>query len=142
MPLRWPSDLPQTVLALGYGRSYEDAVKATDMDKGPPRTRLRTSAAPQMAQCALVLDVDRLARFRRFFRDETQFGSIPFLIRDQILDGLPIQTAVGAPLLTAGGQPLTIAARWLAMFMPGQPPQEGDAQGRKLRISFSLLILP
>lgn len=141
MPVTWPTDLPQRVLADGYRRTGPDAVKSTKMDKGPPHTRLQTSSAPRPVDCALLLNFDRVPRFWRFYDEETVFGSKLFFIRDQILDGMPLQSG-GAPLVTGSGEPITISSRWLVMFTPGQPPQESDPRGLTMRISFSLLILP
>lgn len=138
----WPSGLPQAVLAASYERAYKDAVKGTDMDMGPPRTRLQTSSAPEIVRCAIELNFDRVPRFRRFFEEETALGSKPFIIRDQILDGLALEASPGVPLVTAGGEPITISSRWLVMFTPKQPPRESEPRGREIRISFSLLILP
>lgn len=138
----WPVELPQKVQQQGYTRVYANGVQATDMEAGPPKTRLKSSSMPENVEGTIVVDRSGLARFRRFFQEETSFGAKPFWIADQVLDGAPLSTEDGDPLLTPDGEPLIISARWLVMFKPGSPPREGENRGAYFNIAFSLLVLP
>lgn len=138
----WPSELQQKVMQQGYSRVYANAVVATEMEAGPPKTRLKSSSMPENVQGSISVMADGVARFRKFFREETRYGSLPFWIADQVQDGVPLSTPLGEPLLTPSGEPLLISARWLVMFTPGSPPREGENRGQWFDISFNLMVLP
>ncbi len=142
MALSWPAELPQRMLVDGYGRTGRDGVEATEMQAGPPKTRLRTASVAEPLQGAIEVRTAGLARFWRFFNEELKFGSKVFWIRDQAFDGQPLATADGAALTTADGTPILRRARWLVMFQPGSPPRETSLRGDEWRVAFNLIILP
>ncbi|TXN64984.1 hypothetical protein [Methylobacterium sp. WL6] len=138
----WPSDLPQRFLRDGFGRTLADGRLSTKMERGPSKRRRGSSAAVAPVTGAMDLPVDLAARFERFWDEDTGGGCLPFLLPDQILDGLPLLAAPGVPLLDASGLPIVAASWWLAMFSGDQAPSIKNVAGAFYRVSFQIEVLP
>lgn len=138
----WPDDLPCRVRRDGYGETLPDGRLRQKMDAGPAKTRRRTSAAVRPVSASLEVGADAKVRFDRFWAEETAEGSLPFLMRGQVLSGLGLATGDAAPLLTAEGDVLAAEDWWLVMFGEAPPQVARDITGRRYSISFALDILP
>lgn len=66
---------------------------------------------------------------------------MPFLFRDQQLDGYPLDDDLGSWLQTEDGTPLRIESWWLVQFGQ-QEPAYSRLSGRRFEIQFSLVVLP
>lgn len=136
----YPSELPPPrqqdyQLASGDGRtvSREDA--------GPPNVRRRFSAVANMVAFSTLLDRSELARFDRFYTEDTKQGTLPFLIPDPGTDGWPLLDDEGTPLLTDDGTAILAAATWVCLF-GAQLPVRRAAGGLFWEVSFQLSVLP
>lgn len=136
----WPGELPQHVLQDGYGQGMRDGRLFSKTDRGPPKSRRRSSANMMKVSAKLLADVATVARFDRFWDDETEEGSLPFVMPDQIFDGAPLLDSDGAPLLDDAGIPLLMTSYWFVKF-DEQSPQK-TPWGALFYVSFSLLIYP
>ncbi|CAN2532527.1 hypothetical+protein [Methylocapsa aurea] len=136
----WPPELPQHVLQDGYSQGMRDGRMFSKMDRGPPKSRRRSSASAIKVQAKILVSVSTLARFDRFWNDETQEGSLPFVMPDQIYNGATLADGFGDDLLTDGGDSLVITRMWLVKF-DEQSPQK-TPWGALFYASFSLLIYP
>lgn len=138
----WPTDLPQRVLRGGFERTLADSRLSTKMETGPSKRRRRSSSAVAPVAAAIAVSADLAARFERFWDEDTGGGALPFLMPDQIVDGLPLQAAPGIPLLTSTDAPVLAASWWLAMFAGDQAPTIVNTAGAWFRISFRIEVLP
>jgi len=139
MTALWPAELPRP-MRQGYQHQLGEARLVTPIDAGPPRLRRRYSQMPAIVGMTLDLSVDQALRLERFFFEEVKGGSLPFLMRDPELDGLPLTDEEGTPLTDGEGNPLTIAAWWLCLFAEGLPAR--TVVGVRRRVSFQLAVLP
>ncbi len=137
--LSWPDDLPRPDRG-GFQGEASDGRRSTPLDAGPPRVRLRFSAAATSIAMAITVTADQRARFERFWRQESRGGSRAFVMTDWRFDGHDIASSDGPALTTEAGAPLRIEARQLAMFADGRPREVPVGNG--WRISFSVLWLP
>lgn len=78
---------------------------------------------------------------RYFLGEDTAGGVLPFLFRDQQLDGYPLDDDLGSWLQTEDGTPLRIESWWLVQFGQ-QEPAYSRLSGRRFEIQFSLVVLP
>lgn len=138
----WPSDLPQRFLRDGFSRTLADGRLSTKMERGPAKRRRGSSAAVVPVTAAIDVPVDLAARFERFWDEDTAGGSLPFLLPDQLLDGLPLQADLGIPLLDPKGLPILATSWWLAIFAGDQAPSIKNVAGAWFRVSFAIEVLP
>ncbi|PJI56004.1 hypothetical protein CTI14_00275 [Methylobacterium radiotolerans] len=137
----WPADLPQKLITDGYSYSFADGRLKTAMDAGPPKMRRRFSAAVKAVAGQFYGGVDDVVRLERFWNEETAGGTLPFLIPDQNLDGIGLQTEAGVQILDQSGQSLLNTGTWLVMF--GDTPPSGQVvSGTIYKATLSLTILP
>lgn len=138
----WPLRLPQAVLADGYSRDIDDARLFTQMDAGIDKSRVRGVVGEEIA-CQIEIHVSLFATFRRFWTETIGKGVLPFRIRDQDFDGLPLADQDGTLLLDQDGNVLLGAYSWLVIFGKTRP-RKTTVQGDNFlrRISFTLLVLP
>ncbi|RXF72124.1 hypothetical protein [Hansschlegelia zhihuaiae] len=141
LPL-WPAELPQKMREEGFRRGYPDLVHASRMASGVHKTRALASMGEQPVQCMIRVDRGGLARFDRFFFEETRNGNLPFLIRDQVYDGVELAAPDGSALMVDDDSALAISAVWLVRFTPGSPPEQAQPSGVFFRVPFFLTILP
>lgn len=140
--LYWPSDLPQEVLAKDFSASPRDGRLAARTDTGPGRVRRRTSGAVAPVACRIITTWDGRMRFERFWNEETRGGVLPFLIRDQLLDGLPLGDEGGDTVTTEDDDILLIPAWWLVQFATQAAPVWTAEGSPWLTCRFSLNVLP
>lgn len=137
----WPSELPCAVMDASLSPTMADGRLRASTDTGPGKVRLLNSAAVTPASAAIVCDANQLARFNRFWTEDVGRGVLPFLIRDQELDALPLLDEDGTELTDESDETLLNSAWWLVQF--GTPPSRPTLVSRQLfRVNFELLILP
>ncbi|WP_026191329.1 hypothetical protein [Methylosinus sp. LW4] len=137
----WPASLPQRILRDGYSEPLPDGRLFTKPSAGPPKSRRRYSKAAVPITATIVVDYASKARLERFWVEELDWGSLPFIMPDQTHDGVPIFTSAGVPLLTSAGVPILVTAYWLVMFQENSAPKF-DPLGVQFRAAFTLLKLP
>lgn len=137
----WPSDLPQRVLRKGFSRGFADGRLSTKNDAGPTKVRQRFSSAIKPVEVAIAINVNGVARLERFWIEDTRKGSLPFLMPDQMNDGLVLSDGNGSALLTETGLVLINTSWWLVMFGEGAPKAVNTA-GAWYEVSFPLSVLP
>jgi hypothetical protein len=108
--------MPQWVQAPDFEGQYPDARLKTQMDRGPAKYRLGTSAAPQPVQGVIRCTLDQLARGDRFWREELNGGTLPFVFPGQVLNNTPLCDESGDPLTDESDVPLLVAEWWLVQF--------------------------
>jgi hypothetical protein len=94
----WPADMPQCVQAPDFEGRYPDARLKTQMDRGPAKYRLGTSAAPIPVHGVIPCTLDQLACGDRFWREALQGGTLPFIFLGQALNNTPPCDESGDPL--------------------------------------------
>ena len=137
----WPLDLPQRPLRNGFSLGSADGRRTVDMEKGPPAVELAFSSAVRPVEASFQVDLNGALRFDRFWLEETRKGSLPFLLPDPRLDGVPLADDAGRPILADDGAPLLISSWWPVMFGK-QAPSAVNTAGIWWRISFQLNVLP
>lgn len=130
----------QRFLLEGFAVDEADGRLETQTEGGPPKSRLRFSSEVGAVSGMIDFQTGGYARFKRFWREETKHGSLPFLIDDQIADRTPLLDASDNPLLTEIGAPLLVSAKWLAKFA-GRPKYTALG-GTWFKASFGLVIYP
>ncbi|MBN8917733.1 MAG: hypothetical protein J0I31_19220 [Rhizobiales bacterium] len=136
----WPSELPQRPLRDPYRRSLASGRQLTSADSGPPRSRRRYSRVARPASMAFIVTLNQLARFWRFHDEELDGGTLPFWIRDPVMNGVPVLTTDGAPILI-GGLPLLTSSWWLCI-LDQDPPSEASLGGGRFQLSVPMLVMP
>lgn len=139
--LVWPDDLPQRFQRDGFSQGFGDGRLRTSMETGPQKTRRRFSSVTRPLQVTMDERADAFARLHRFYDDDTKGGSLPFLIRDQMQDGLPLGTEDGAILQDETGADLLFES-WLLVMFGDAPPTPQDRGGGWYRSTFPLVIMP
>jgi hypothetical protein len=139
--LAWPAELPQSPLKDGWTLGMPDGRLFNDMDAGPPLVRRRYSSAVTPMALSIEIDSNLMARFDRFWKEDTQGGVLPFLMRDPVYDGDALTTETGDILTDELGNILTVAAYWVVRFGK-QSPQKINIGGRYYKISFNVDIMP
>jgi hypothetical protein len=136
----WPDDLPCSVTLDGLQTGPRGTRLLTATDTGLGKIRRR---GPRLSSMSGLLRVtqDQRARFDCFWEEDTAGGVLPFLFRDQQLDGYPLDGGLGSWLQTEDGTPLRIESWWLVQFGQ-QEPAYSRLSGRRFQIQFSLVILP
>lgn len=136
----WPAELPQRVMVDGFSQSIDDTRAFTEMDAGPPKVRSRGIQVESIS-CQMIIDAGQFARFKRFWKEEVGKGVLPFLIPDQVLDGLPVLDQDGLPVLNDAGDPVLGTYNWLATF-GREAPQISSRSRTWFALSFTLLVQP
>lgn len=136
----WPSELPQRVLRDGYSESLRDGRLFSRMSGGAPKVRRRFSSSTLPVSASIHVDYDQKSRLERFWNEETQGGSLPFIIPDQTHDGLALLDGSGNPILDGSGNPILISTNWLALF--GEEAPKVTPWGIQFTVAFNLVVLP
>lgn len=74
----WPSTLPQEPLQQGYEEARQSGVVRTQMDKGPPKARQRSSATVSRFQMRFRITGSQVATLESFFEDDLDYGALRF----------------------------------------------------------------
>lgn len=135
----YPSELPRP-LADPYQLARGDGRVQMRNDAGPPSTRRRFSSVVDIVQFSTFLDRSELARFDRFYYEDTKKGTIPFTIPDPGTDGWPLLTEGGVPILNESDVPILLSETWLVTF-GGKLPAI-TTRGVNWTVAFELLVLP
>lgn len=123
-----------------YSHQLGDDRRMTPADDGPARVRRQRSLSADTVQ--LLIDTNLAGRetFNRFYKETTKNGSVPFHMRDPVLDGVPIKLDTGEVLTDENDQPILISAWWLCMF--GEQKPTFTIEGVRWKINFSVMIMP
>jgi hypothetical protein len=136
----WPAELPQYPTPDGYQRGARDGRSFASMQNGPPKIRRKTSAAVKPVSLTYEMTTDELARFERFWEEDTD-GGLLFVMPDAVNHGQPLLTEAGEPILTEDGDPILISAWWLVAF--GEEAYQVSPIGPlDYNVSFSVLVWP
>ena len=74
----WPSSLPQKPLQEGYEERGPANLLRTQMDKGPPKVRRRTTASPRNFSVQFQLDESQVSTFVDFVDQTLKGGALKF----------------------------------------------------------------
>lgn len=135
----YPSELP-TPLSDGYQVARGDGRIMGRNDAGPPNIRGRFYAVVSTVQFSTFLSRSQLARFDRFYVEDTKKGAKPFLLPDPGTHGWPLLTDDGTPILTDAGVPILLAEIWLVTFGGKLPVVTNKAT--YWTVSFEIMVLP
>lgn len=132
--LVWPAELPQGVRQAGFQVTPGDGVLRTKMEGGPNKARRRFSSTPHAMSASFLVYREGLARFARFYEEDTRNGSLPFVMADPVYDGAPL-----ADLLTETGASILIVRKLLVMF--AEAPNLAPF-GPAFQVSMRLSVMP
>lgn len=136
----WPDDLPCSVIMGSLQTAPRGSRLSTAPDYGPSKLR-RRGPKIMAASGTVSVDANQRARFDRFWDEDTEGGTLPFLFRDHQLDGYQMTDEAGAWLETEDGTPIRIESWWLVQFGQ-QEPAYSRQSGNRFQIQFSLVVLP
>ncbi|MDI6026713.1 hypothetical protein QBK99_10975 [Corticibacterium sp. UT-5YL-CI-8] len=140
MSVPWyPAELPKP-LRQGYQFAMGDGRSAQRRDAGPARYARRFSSVAHAVAYSTILDASQLARFERFYNEETKQGIVPFFIPDPGKDGWPALTADGTPITLPDDTPVLLSRTWLCTF--GERLPSWTSIGMSWTVSFDLVVLP
>jgi hypothetical protein len=140
MTVPWyPPELPRP-LRDGFKLQRGDGRTVTRPDAGPSIRSRRFSGVAHSVPFSTLLYFSEVARFNRFYDEETKQGTLPFLMPDPIFDGLPLLDGEGSALLTNDGKQILIASTWLCVF--GEQLPAYRQLELEWEISFGLVVLP
>lgn len=101
--LEWPEgELGFRPLIDDFSYEEPDGRYRNPMDRGPSKSRGGTEGTANLITCSSepFWNADQLARWRRWWKEDTGGGNLPFKIRDPQFDGLLWLTDSGGMLLT------------------------------------------
>jgi len=114
MPAYWPTALPQQFTRDGYQDAFADNRLSTSAEVGPALIRSRMTAMARPIAGVMHMRKDQLVRLRKFWKDDTLDGKLPFYFPDPVFgygwrrNLIPNSTQVGA----AVGNPGTLPTGW------------------------------
>ena len=135
----YPAELPKP-LSDGYQVARGDGRIMSRNDAGPPNIRGRYSAVVNTVQFSTFLSRSQLARFDRFYIEDTKRGAKPVLLPDPGTDGWAWLDEDELPVLDEGDVPMLLTETWLVTF-GGKPPVVTN-KATFWTISFELTVLP
>lgn len=135
----YPAELPPP-MRQGFQVQRGDGRTITRQDAGPPNIRRRFSSVVDTIAFTTQLSRAQLARFDRFYEEDTKGGSLPFRMSDPMTDGWSLLIEDGAPLRTGAGVRLLVAKKWLVTF--GQSLPATTVRGVTFTVTFQLWVLP
>lgn len=136
---RWPEEMPRPFRP-NYAVASGDGRRRTRKEAGPVRMRRRFSSVSDTVTLMVELTRNELARFWRFYNEDVAQGSLPFIMADPVMAGLPLTDETGARITDETGNLIVIAADWLCQF--GDQLPETTVIGVNCRVSFSVEVLP
>lgn len=74
----WPASLPQEPLVNSYEEQPPKTAIHTEMDRGPAKSRRRSTAMPRPIQMRFLMDSSQLDTFDEFFGDTIKGGALKF----------------------------------------------------------------
>jgi hypothetical protein len=113
------------------------------METGPAKGRRRVSATTRSVSGVLRCEQSQLARFDRFWNEDTAGGVLPFIFPGQVYEGAFLLTESGEQLLTEADEPLLVAESWLVTFAhEDKPPARPHARSVVWAVNLSFNIMP
>lgn len=135
----YPDELPKPTQD-GYQVARGDGRIMSRNDAGPPNIRRRYTSVINTVQFSTFLSRAQLARFDRFYVEDTKQGAKPFLLLDPGTDGWALLDDDGSPLLTEDSVPLLLAETWVVTFGGKLPVITNRAT--HWTVSFEVAVLP
>lgn len=89
----WPSTLPQVPMQDSWGVAPPDLVKATQMEAGPPKRRLKYSKGMETISVGYMFDLDEYKLWRAFLV-KIQYGVLSFRWPDPRNNGRRVTVAI------------------------------------------------
>lgn len=74
----WPSQLPAYPLLDGFRETLPETALRTDMEQGPAKVRLRTTAAVTRLVCNYLMSKAQVAALDTFYQATLQGGALSF----------------------------------------------------------------
>ena len=139
LPL-YPPELPRPE-ASNYQEAFGDGRLQGRTDAGPPVGGRRFSSVVNTVQFSTLLRRSQLARFQRFYDEDTRQGSLPFLIPDPTTDGWMMMTDTFQPILNEAGLPLLLSETWVVMF-GATLPRITTSRPPLFSVMFELSVMP
>lgn len=136
----WPDDLPCSVIMGSLQTGIRGSRLSTAPDAGQAKLR-RRGPLVRPVSCAMKVGANQRARFDLFWEEEVDCGVLPFLFRDQQLDGYRLGDGVGLTLLDDVGNSVIIESWWLVQFGKTEPSFT-RISGSTFQITFDLIVLP
>lgn len=114
----WPNALPQTPLIASYAEELGFPVIHAPVD-GPPLSRRRYTAAPDVISVAFVMTTAEVETFKAFYRDDIKHGSLTYTWNERGIAGATVRT-----------------------YRMTGPPSIIPLSDERWRVSFGLILLP
>lgn len=74
----WPASLPQKPLQSGYEEQPPKTAIHTEMDRGPAKSRRRSTAMPRPIKMTFEMDFTQTGTLDTFFEDTIKGGALKF----------------------------------------------------------------
>lgn len=140
MTTSWPEDVPCPNWR-DYSISFGDGRTMTQIEAGPPRMRRRFSAMPDSAAIAITMTRDEYAVFRYFYYTTLKSGSLPFWLRDPILDGAVALDENGEVVLDENDEPVLAEAQDICLFA-AEAPAVKMISNRHVSVTMTIFRMP
>lgn len=141
MTVFYPPELPQFVTSDRFQKGAGDGRLRTRMGSGQSKVRRLTGMPVKPLSAQAHYSRGELGRFWTWWEDDLRGGSLPFFMRNQIIDGRALLDDDFEEVTDEDDNPILITAWWLCLFGEGQPTE--TALGAELyRVAFELEILP
>lgn len=138
----YPPELNQSWLVSGFRASRVDRRVITQPSRGRAWYRRGSSVSGGLPVSAATMEpISGLARFWRFWEEELVGGTLPFKVRDQQIDNVPLSDQAGNIILDESNKTILIGAYWICRF--DQVPEETPVEGgfNLWQLSFQLTVL-
>lgn len=139
----WPAaPFPQQLDIQGFSKGLRDGRLSSQTDAGPGIVRRRFSSAVSLVSCQTPpIDQAEVARFERFWTEETGGGVLTFLMPDQLNDGTELLDEDLNEITTQADSTILVALWWRARF-GDEAPAVTPIDGEWFRIAFGLKLMP
>lgn len=135
----WPAELP--ILVDSFAAGLTPASVRQRMDNGLTKSR-RRSRGPSSQTFATDGNANAMARLRRFWEDDTNFGVLTFTITDPMTDGEDMTDETGQQITNESAVVITIVGNMRAMFAGDAPPVPVATSPVWFKASIQLDIMP
>ncbi len=140
----WPFDCPQTVTVTNHRQQIGDGRLRSDTDSGPGKVGRRFSSTIRPIVGDLIVTTSQKIRIERFWDEDTQGGSLPFLFPAISTNNCPLLDSDGVPFLDFDGARILDCDWWLARFSDQAEPPGFVPRGNsgEWTCSLALQVLP
>ncbi len=113
----WPNSLPAYPLIDGFHETVPKTVIRTEMEQGPAKVRLRTTAAVRVMSVHYLMNKSQIETLETFYLATLQGGAIAFDFTHPRNDGL-------------------VSCRFI------KPPEYSTSNGNYFKVSIELEVMP